>query len=751
MKYRIVLIGFLLYGASCAAQITGIVYGLNEDGRKEALTGANLFWKGTDVGAITDQSGSYSIEKPANSTTLIASFIGYEAESRIIISKTGTIDFTLKPSGTELGEVDVVGRVDETAVDLKSSSLTFNIDDKELRKAACCNLSESFETNASVDISFADAVTGTRQIEMLGLAGKYALIQRENIPFARGMNANTGLTFIPGAYVESLQLTKGLSSVLNGYESITGQINIEFIKPESGPRLLLNLYGNQGGRTEVNAISSFEVNEKVSSALLVHGSIMPLANDVNNDGFVDMPLGNALNVMNRWHYEGTNGWEGQWGISYVLDNRKGGQTDFVNEANPQSNLWGYDSKNQRAEFYGKTGYLFKGDKEQSIGFIYNLSYQDRKAEFGGRDYFGSQGGAYINTIFQSNVKNEKHIYRTGLSLLAEDVVERLDSNANGTSLYNHKRNEIVPGAYIEYTFEPSTKFTLVAGTRADYNSYFEELYITPRINARYMLSEHTTFRLGGGRGQRTPNLLNESLSVLASSRTLFFNSTNNGQILAPEIAWNTGASITQDIHIGKKEVDLTVDAFYTWFDNKLVTDLDVDPTQAYFINSQGSRSFSLLTQVDYEVIKNLDMRLAYKYLDAQEQFVGGLSQSYQIPKHRAFANFAYLTESQWKFDATINWFGAKRLPVTLNSPSEFQRDEDSPDFFTVNMQIDKGFKNGLELYIGVENLLNFRQIDPIVNAQNPNSPYFDTNFTWGPIFGRIIYAGLYYRLEKKKK
>jgi len=724
-------------------QITGNV-SVIEDGKKTPLPGANIYWEGTETGTTSDNKGNYSIKTVPGKTRLTASFIGYESQTKVIISKTGTVDFTLKPDNVTLEGAEVVGKVDETAIDLKKAELTYRIDDKELRKAACCNLSESFETNASVDVSFADAVTGTKQIEMLGLAGKYALIQRENIPFARGMNTTSGLTYIPGPFVESIQLTKGLSSVLNGYESITGQINVELHKPETAPKLFLNVFGNQGGRMEVNAISGFKVSNKVSSGVLFHASTIPFVWDNNEDGFADIPNGQQFNLTNRWHFKNDNGWEGQIGFTGIQDVRNGGQTDFLNEQNPADSLWGFNSTSRRFEVFGKNGYVFKDEPFRSFGIIYSINYQDRDATFGLRDYFCYQNSGYLNTIYQDIFNNTQHKFRTGFSILAEQVLEELTAqNADGF-LYRRNRNEIVPGTYFEYTYEPSLKFTLVSGIRADYNSYFQQVYVTPRLNIRYNLSEHTTLRVGGGRGQRTYNAMMENISILASSRTV---NTAGINTLLPEIAWNTGASIAQDIHIGKKEIKLTVDAFYTWFDNKLVTDMDFDPNTAYLLNQQGSRSLSLLSQIDYELIKNLDLRLAYKYLDSKEQFIGGLDYSYLIPQHRAFTNLAYSTESQWKFDLTVNWFGNKRLPNTENSPVAFQRDAYSPDFFTVNTQVNKVLKDKLELFVGVDNLLNFRQRNPIVNPNNPYDPYFDTNFAWGPIFGRNVYVGLYYTLD----
>ncbi|HBF20431.1 MAG TPA: hypothetical protein DDW81_10050 [Cryomorphaceae bacterium] len=727
------------------AQISGTIKGL-DNGKEVPLPGANVYWEGTETGTTTGNDGSYTLEKAAGSNTLRVSFLGYQAQSKIVISRKGTMNFTLQPSGYELEGAEVVGKVDATTIDITKAGLSYKIDDKELRKAACCNLSESFETNASVDVSFTDAVTGTRQIEMLGLAGKYALIQRENIPFARGLNSNSGLTYIPGPFVESLQLTKGLSSVLNGYESITGQINVEFYKPETAPRLYLNAFGNQGSRAELNVMSALPVNQHLSTAITAHASSISIPRDGNNDGFADIPTGSQLNFMNRWHFKNPeSGWEGQIGLSAIRNKKLSGQMEYLENDHPSDTLWGYESEGRRVELFGKNGYVFKDQPFRSLGIIYSLTYQDHTGRFGKRFHRGEQRSAYLNTIYQDIIGSTIHKYRTGVSFQMDNVLDRLTRPDLEDPLYNQERTEIVPGAYFEYTFEPDPKFTLVAGVRGDYNSYFEQAYITPRLNMRYSLSESTTFRLGGGRGQRTPNVMMENLNLLASSRFMDF-----GVAQLPEIAWNSGASVVQDVQLAGNKLKLTVDAFYTWFENKLVADLDLGPATAYLLNTEGSRSLSVLGQIDYELFTNFDVRLAYKYLNSKEQFISGLRQSYLIPQHRAFTNLAYQTENQWKFDLTLNWFGSKRLPNSESSPLEFQRAGQSPGFFTMNTQVNKAFKNGLEVFVGVDNLLDFRQDNPIVNANNPYDPYFDTNFTWGPVFGRNIYAGLYYTLPDKK-
>lgn len=745
MKYFIIAL-FTLCLTGISAQITGTIYGV-ENGKKTTLPGASIVWQGTTEGTVSNPDGIYTIEPNADSRILVVTFVGYKAESRSIISRQGKVDFTLKAMGSELQSVDVVGERRATGVDLKSAGFTLNIDEKELRKAACCNLSESFETNASVDVSFTDAVTGQKQIEMLGLSGKYALIQRENIPYARGLNATTGLNFIPGPFVQSLQVTKGLSSVINGYESITGQINVEYVKPETAPKLLVNAFANAGGRAELNGISRFKLNEATSTALLVLASTIAFAQDRNNDGFADIPISKQLNITNRYHWKmSETNWEGQFGYNLVLDEQRGGQVDFINDSENTGNAWGYTSNNNRYEVYGKNGYVFENSEFRSLGIIFSANFQSKEARFGDKNYEGTQLSGYLNTIYADILGNLQHKFRTGVSFQMDDVSEFLDDNRIDGSIYDLTRTEAVPGAYFEYTYEPSNRLTLVSGIRADYNSYFDKAYITPRLNLRYMPADQTTLRIGGGRGQRTPLVAAENLSILASNRVLNYTGVSS---LLPEVAWNSGASITQLLEVGSNDhvLTLTADAFYTWFDTKLVADLDVSPQEAVFLLNQGSRSFSLLTQADYELFENFDVRLAYKYLDAQEQFTGGLAQSYLIPKHRAFINLAYKTENKWKFDVTTNWFGEKRLPVSVNNPIEFQQTENSPSFITINSQINKEFKNGLEIFVGVDNLLNFRQDNPIVNPNDPSSVYFDTNYTWGPIFGRNIYAGLYYTIE----
>lgn len=739
---RLFIITLLLGSATLyplSAQISGQVF-LSEDGQKSPAVGAEVYWKNTQVGTTTNANGFFEIERSEKSNVLVVQMIGFKAQEKIIISRKGKTNFTLEPESTELATVEVQGKTKATLIDAKAAELNYKIDQGELRKAACCNLSESFETNASVDVAFTDAVTGTKQIEMLGLSGKYSLIQRENIPLIRGLNSSSGLSFIPGPFIESIQLTKGLSSVINGYESLTGQINVEFHKPESGPQVLVNAYLNQGARSELNVINNEQIRPGLEYGSMIHLSTIPIAQDRNNDGFADLTTGSQINVVQKLHYHNENGWEGQFGLNFLNDQREGGQISAINDQNPGA--WSYQNTNRSIEVFGKNGYVFQDEALRNIGLIYSFRRQDLSTQFGNRNINAEQTSFYFNSILHDMLVDTRHQFRTGLSFQYDRINQALDSLQNPQIADN--REELVPGAFFEYTFEPNELFTMVAGVRTDYNSYFEEAFFTPRLHIRYALSENTTFRLGGGRGQRTANAIIEHAPLLASSRA--FRYGNLAQNRLPEIAWNGGFSVDQIIPIGEKVLRLTGDVFYTYFENKVIADLDRDPRWAFLLMDGGSRSLAAMIQADFSPTEGFDLRLAYKHLNAIDPFLDGENLSYGVPKHRAFINLSYATNSNWKFDLTQNWFGAKRLPNTDLSPTEFQREDFSPHFFITNLQVNKTHKRW-EFFGGIENLLNFRQSDPIVNAQAPFSPYFDSNLVWGPIFGRNIYLGLYYQLD----
>lgn len=743
MKKLLVLQAILcLYEAGIIAQpanefITGTVVEKSE-GQVLPVPGAHVYWSGTNVGTVTDPFGYFSLEKSNETPFLVVRFVGY-APDTVNVGSKNSLEITLDKF-VELQSVEVVKHKKTTELSMIDPIKVEHVGEGELTKAACCNLSESFETNPSVDVSFTDAITGTKQIQMLGLAGPYTQITRENIPDIRGLSAIYGMEYIPGPWIESIQLNKGTGSVANGFESIAGQINVELRKPETADRLYLNVFASEESRIEANLNLSQKLNDKWSTGLLIHGRNQSMAMDKNNDGFIDKPTGSQLIVLNRWMYQSLNGWQSQLGIKATLNESVGGQIGFDPEV--KEGFWGMEMKTNRLEGWLKAGKVSKSKTYQSFGFQLSGSAHNQESRFGLKEYSGIQQSFYGNFIFQSIISDTRHSYRTGASIQYDNYDELFDS-----TIYD--RLETVPGAFFEYTFSPDEKFDLVTGIRIDYHNQYG-LFFTPRMHLRYAPTDNLVFRLSAGRGQRTASIFAENNSVLASSRRIVIMSDGSKKPygLDAESAWNFGANITQKFRLDYRDGAISFDFYHTLFNNQVVVDLDENPQEVLFYNLDGqSFASSFQSQFDYELIRRLDIRMAYRFYDVQTSYQSGMKSKPLVSKHRAFMNLSYGTRDHWKFDATWQWYGPKRIPSTDANPVEYQLAENSPAFSIINTQISKEWREKFELYLGVENALNFKQKNPILSSDAPFSPYFDSSLIWGPVFGRMVYGGMRLKIK----
>lgn len=737
MKKFIGFLGLLTLGSSLVAQqnVSGMVIQESTESKFSAIAFANVYWLGTQIGTSTDSNGYFEIPRTSSTNKLVFSYVGFKSDT-IKVKQTDELTIVLKQQ--QLEGVEVVYRQKSTEISYMDVLKTENIGEEELYKAACCNLSESFETNPSVDVSFTDAVTGTKQIQMLGLDGKYTQITREAIPDVRGLATVQGLTYIPGVWIEGIQLNKGAGSVATGFESVTGQINVELQKPETADAWFLNGYANQGGRTELNANVAHVINEKVSTAALIHGNIRPMEVNQNGDSFLDFPTGYMVNALNRWKFNSNKGLMGQVGVRALKEERQGGQSESE-FTNPYTLGWNTD----RYEAWGKMGYVFPNAKYTSIGIRASAVYHASEHYFGNTTYNAEQQSGYINGIYQSIIGTSTHKYRTGLSLQYDKFDERLDSN-------QYVRQELVPGAFFEYTYTYYEKFSAVLGIRSDYHNYYG-FFVTPRFHLRYEVREGSVLRASGGRGQRTANVIAENISLLASSRS--WNIATNPQIqgfgLRPEIAWNFGLNFTQNLRIDYRPATFSVDAYHTEFENQTVIDME-DARQVRVYNLVGrSYATSIQAQFDYEVVRRLDVRLAYRWYDVMTEYSGMLLTKPFVSRHRAFVNLAYETKNDWKFDYTVQWQGEKRIPSTKSNPEAFQLASQSPSLILMSAQVTKGFKERFDVYVGMENIGNVRQNNPILADNNPFGTYFDSSLIWGPVFGRMTYVG--FRLKSKKR
>jgi len=743
-KYLYILfisIGFIGYSQE---QLKGVVLE-NSSSKEVPLQGANVFWLNSTVGAVTAEDGTFSLPYKFSYNKLVISYVGFKTDT-VIVSENRYIKHVLQ-SSDELDAVTVTSRKQATTKSYLKATNTFTVSSEELLKAACCNLSESFETNPSIDVNFADAVTGTKQIKMLGLNSPYILIATENIPAIRGASQAYGLSFIPGTWVESIQITKGAGSVVNGFESIAGQINAELVKPITDNKLFVNTYAGINGRLELNTHINKKVSDRWSGGLYIHGNLRNQKFDRNDDSFLDVPLKEQINIMNRWQY--TNPVKGVVSfinLRYINDNTQSGQIDFDPGRDMGTiNFWGSEIDTERFEVTTKLGYVNPEIPYQSLGFQTAFSQHNQESYFGLNVYDIKHTSFYSNLVYNSIITDSRHKIKTGLTFTYDNYDELVNID-------NYERTENSFGGFFEYSYDDLDKLTLTAGIRADQHNRFG-FFITPRLHVRYTPWEKSAFRTSIGRGIKSANIFAETQNMFSSSRQINILGIG-GKIygLDPEIAWNYGFSYLQGFNLFERKADVTLDFYRTDFENQVITDWE-NPSEINFYNLEGesfANSFQL--EFNYNAFENFDFRMAYKFYDIQTDYLSGRLDNPLIPKHRLFANASYKTElttngSQWKFDATYNWLSKQRFPNTDASAPEFQLDEYSPTIGTLNLQMTKVFSPSFEIYIGGENVTNVRQSNPIISPDNPFGSNFDSNFVYGPIFGSMYYAGLRFKMN----
>ena len=651
-------------------------------------------------------------------------------------------------SQKKLEEVKIEGEKKGIRKSLTTTSNTYMVSSKELLKAACCNLAESFETNPSIDVNFADALTGTKQIKMLGLTSPYLMITEENIPSVRGASQAYGLSFTPGTWVESIQITKGAGSVVNGFESISGQINTELIKPMKDIPFFLNAYGATDSRYELNTHFNKKISDKWATSLYIHGNTRVAKNDMNHDGFLDNPLGKQINMVNRWQYSNPEtGWVSFINFRYMNDEKQTGQLEFdKNRDKLTTNYWGSEINTNRFDFSSKVGYVFKEMPYQSIGFQNAFSNHNQDSYFGLNQYAIEQQSYYSNLIFNSSINNTMHKFATGLNFTYDKYAEFVNQNDVG-------RTDNSVGGFFEYTYDNNDKFSYILGGRLDYHNRLG-VFFTPRLHVRYNPWENGVLRFSAGRGKRAANIFAENQNLFASSRTFSILDTN-GKIygLNPEIAWNYGFSFTHNFKLFGKTADATIDFYRTDFQNQAVVDVMQSAQQVLIYNLNG-RSFANSLQFDFniELKKHLNIRTAYKYYDISTDYLSGSFQRPLQAKHRFFGNLEYATHikekgKQWKFDYTLNWLGSQQLPTTTTNAIADRLPNFAPAFTVMNAQITRTFSSTFEMYVGGENIGNYRQDKAVLGTSNPFGPTFDASIIYAPIFGAMYYAGLRFKIK----
>ncbi len=752
----------------------------------EPLIGAAVYWADTNIGSSAGAEGAFTIYRVKGYDRLVASYLGYRNDT-IRVEAERPIEFRLDSEGLEMESVVVEGTQSGNFVKrdglMKNEMISF----AGLCKMACCNLAESFENSASVTVGYSDAISGARQIKMLGLAGTYTQIMDENRPMMRGLSAPYGLSYTPGMWLNSIQVSKGISSVAAGHEAITGQINLEHRKPTDEERLFVNLYLDDELRPEINLSSAIPLtaDKKLSTVILFHGSADTDVREMdhNHDLFRDQPETNLLSLSNRWLYQADNGMQMRWGFKLLQENRLGGMMEYEDTKEDRSLMaerWNWQEQGVEMPAYGshirnrEGGAYFKigvpvgaaiydaeseEEKRSSIALTADFDHYDETAYFGLNDYRGAENIASVNLAFnhyfspRSSVIMGLQAYHSSVN---EELMNRTPWIDDQTLAYRLDREEQETGLYGEYTYSIRDKLSLVAGLRGDYNSFYDRLFCTPRGHIRWNITPLTTLRLSAGLGYRSTNIFTDNIGIMTTGRRIVF---NDGRTDAKgwfddfdrmEKALTVGGSLTQTFSLaGTENATLSFDYFRTEFSHAVVVDQEWDPSLINIYTSDG-KSYTDTYQIDFSwtPAERLDLFATFRYTDSQMTIrrPDGTTASVERPmvnRYKTLLNIQYATRFRvWVFDVTAQLNGSARIPTQTGILADDSYSPEYPMFYAqVTRKVGK-----FDLYLGCENIADYRQKVPIVNAKNPYSTAFNSMNVWGPLMGRKFYFGLRFNL-----
>ncbi len=785
----------LAAGATAYAQnVSGRVV----DTEGKPMPGASVYWADTNVGEAADIEGRFTLHRVKGYDRLVGSFLGYTNDTVRVDNNAQIIELRLT-QGVELESV-VVERASGNFIRqeglLKNETISF----AGLCKMACCNLAESFENSASVTVGYSDAISGARQIKMLGLAGTYTQILDENRTIMRGIGAPYGLGYTPGMWLNSIQVSKGVTSVTSGHEAITGQINLEHRKPTDEERFFLNLYFDNDLKPEVNLSTALPVtkDKRLSTVILAHASMSTKGYDHDKDGFHDLPMTQQFNVANRWLYQGKDGSQVRWGAKYVNDYRVSGMTIFKTSFNGhrfndtahtynfrdtwrEDNVYGASIVNESANAYFKFGKpvgaaVFNAEDNEelrsNVAFVVDYDYFDESAYFGAdKGYDGRQHMANANLMY-SHYFSPRSSLIAGIAGSTRFVGETLTDytwkrinpwmEANPTNvLRNFDRNESEVGAYVEYTYNIKEKLSVVAGMRYDYNFYFRRHLLTPRGHIKWNITPTTIIRASAGMGHRPTDIITDNIGILATGRRIVYDEGTGRDFNRMEKALTAGGSLSQTISTVKyRDMTISIDYFRTQLFHSVVVDQERDAQNIHIYSTDG-KSYTNTYQFDmtWSPIERFDIFATFRWTDSKYTITraDGSQQLVARPlvgEFKTLINLQYATNMRkWVFDVTAQLNGGSWLPTQNGDLSAREKSPIYPMFFA---QVSRRIKRW-EIYLGCENIAGFTQskwakkhnrpdMMPIIDPANPYTTSFNSSCVWGPLMGRKIYIGVRFNL-----
>ena len=746
MKILFYLFLLFLPCAASAQTLHGSIYGRAAD-KLQPLSGALVAAPASGFAVYSDSTGHFEMTVAPNDSVVYVSFMGFAGDT-ITVKGKSQLNVTLDQA-VNLKEVTVKGRRDETFISTLNTHKTEVISTEGLQKNACCSLAESFESNPSVDATTSDAVTGSKQIQMLGLSGTYVQMQTDLLPGIRGLNVITGLSDLPGPFVESIHIRKGPGSVANGYDAITGQIDVEMVKPLKADKLFVNGYADSDSRMELNAYTRNDIG-KWAALTMAHGSRLGQVTDMNGDAFQDKPTFERLAFVHRWQHLSEMGKNTELGVKWNYSDAETGNIDAHLEDRNLPSAYFVRDFNNRQEVFGKTCLALDHNHGNELGLQFTGVHHERNMSFGHSRYDAEELTGYANALFQLLSRNNKHTYRFGASSFFSRYTEILQHNVTNDSTdfandltYDLSRDDVIPGVFAEYTYDNLKKFSVIVGLRGDYTPT-KAVIPTPRLHMRYKFLDNLVLRVSAGTGWRMPHPVAENLHFMMSTRTVVFNEAIN-----PEQAVNYGMNLTHAFTLGGNDGDWSLDIYRTDFIEQTIVDVDRSPYELHFSNLHGkSYSNSAQVQVKQEVFDGLVLMAAAKWNDARTTYNGQLLRKPFSPEWRGLFNAAYVfLNERVKLDATAQYVGPQRVPDVSDKVHHGWSLQSKP-YWKVLAQAT--YQRPMwEVYVGGENLTGFMQHDPVIGAGQPFGPSFDAAMIWGPVTGPMAYAGFRFKLLNK--
>lgn len=702
------------------------------DEQNKSLEGAVIYWMESQTGTTTNANGYFKIDRAEGDLHLILSLTGYQKDT-VLVDIESTYQVFVLREGILLNQVNVESQRQSNSFSRIEALNIESLEKKEFKKAACCSLSESFQTSNAVDVSYTNASTGTKEIQFLGLRGLYSHFLIENREAFGGILSSTALDLIPGTWLDKVNIQKGASDVKSGAQSMTGGINVQLKKPFEDYPIFVNLFGDLHGRFESNIHLNKQWSEASSSGVYFNLGSFSNRRDHNGDSFIDEPGMQRINTMVRNIFFGDK-FEGQVNAQIVYEDRSGGQLY-------RDNAYDISQDTRHYNLSGNLGFVGFEKEFQSTGSIYNLSRSEIKSSFGGKSFIADENRASIQLLYNHPFGDGRHQVVLGPQFDYHKAYEEYNTTLS------QRYEEKIAGIFSEYTFRNNmhldNKLTITAGLRADW-IIDDQLMLIPRASIRYLFADDWTFRASAGRGYRHGRLLSDHIFYFASSKQWNI-STNNFL----EKSWNTGFNVVGKPYLNGKELQVNFDIYNTWFEQQTILDLDQDynTINVYELNGK-SKALQLITTISYPVMDWLNLKLGMKYTETKSQYVQAYRSVPMVPKYRGLISLDMESENKkWLWNISSNYVGRMRLPDKNNVPHEFIHDHVgfTNPYLLLQSQLTYTSRYW-EFYAGCENLLNKTQHNAIIDAQNPFGPYFNAAEVYAPVSGIKPYIGLKWKI-----